>query len=1016
MNWSAFDTWNEALAESIFSDEVAGQPVHFDVSDERLAALTSIDGSAGQHRLDDLVRTVRSTLQFGSGPSHVLRGYWPRFDAWWSSDRLSPPPVLPLLAILTRTALNMQSSGELSAANFYGRLGELLLLNPSETEEFQGAYGRPIDGRPASAWLWDSLNLWLEMWEGNRGLPTAFATNSHVHIGMPISQALVRQLDRKKFPTVFAAFGLAPRSSVDVLEMVELLGEWFQSEDCSASATLRRLWDSDDGTKERIAEVACSLLAVWDGSGVRDGNLPRFERRLMGAVKIGLTSRVFPSKRYSLSLLINQGADLGASASFLDAESRHDQQVDLVHVAPGWMSVSANSEIDFGSLLLTSLKLKVDERPEPLEREPRRLIPLTKDELLMSYVEVPRVSLGLDFILLCQESLKVQTLELLNLVARPGFAVDEAAIGIPAGWVLIQGVQILSSIPEDEMKHRRFELSILQPIATSQATLEGGFRLPGNTVKYATSSPPELRVTRDGASLIRASITCTRALTNPKPVDVSIESGQPVLIWELAALDLGDGDYLITISDDSKAPETHRTLRLRSADNPAISGRSHNSGFGRFAGSAELALTATDAPGETFTVAPELSIDAHHGDGQESFVPDWYHVRQAPDLARDRKAPITFTPPDPKSCIVTGGHVMQVESLRKGEQYMGGTCKSCGLQRRYPLRPRARRATRRKGKALAPTIDVRQLVSTRPVASPSFDEAFDALGHLRHGSRRELATIARQVESSSLFVDTMIRNLEMLGHLEVVRNLQTLEVEAWSINPTTLAQRGDGKFLVVGLRSEATKVALDDACYATGVALSTKDVAFSPQKWLLQTVDPEVATEIAHLMSASLKRTVDIRLDAAMALSEQLPPLRALLPILPKIHQVNARSIEQWDLRSARFIPASGYSSAGLFRLESFRRTYALRRHSDLESDVSTLVDARLGKYLDASLNEQSILGYDEEASVLYAPLGAELPMLYSRVAALAFGEPPQEDYQQSLVAYQGITPSLAKRLFTLLN
>lgn len=1015
-SWNEFDYWNNALADGIFNDEVAGQPVYFEVSDDRLEKIGESLGVEAGSALSNLIEVVRNTLVLDRGPSSVLSKYWPRFDAWWDSENVDPPPVLPLLAVLVRTALNMQSSGDLSSSNFYGRFAELLGLSSEEQHDFQWAYGRKVEGRPASAWLWDGLNLWLEAWEGNRGLPTAYANNYLIHIGMPVSQALVRELDRTKLPTVFAAFGLAPKSSLDTLEMIELLDEWFVADDCSASVTLKRLWGVDDSTKERIAEVACSLLKNWDGSGVRDDALPQFERRLMGAIKIGLAVNHFPTRRYALSLLISQGGVAEVSGEIIDKRGNENQPVDLIQIAPGWLGLGGDVRVDFGSLLAAPLSIRLPDRKDPLERQPRRLIPLGKDEMLGGFVEVPRVTLGEDFLLLSQESLRFVTLDLLEKVARPGFAVASNPKGIPEGWILIEGVQILSSIPEGDLGKRRIELSVLQPIATSQASLEGGFKLPGNTVKYASFAPPELRVTRDGATSITATITCKRPLVSPKPADVTTKSEQPVLIWDLSGLYLGDGDYEITITDDTNNAPSIRNLRLRSADHPAISFGETPAQLGRRKKDPLSTLSASPCDAATYQVTPEAThpLDAELVIG--SLVPPWFGARQVTPQAERSTRDLTFASAEPNSCIVTGGHVMQIETLRKGEKYMGGACKSCGLQRRYPLWPKASKIKKKGAKRLAPSINVHELAPTRPEEAQSFDEAFDALGHLRHGTNRMLELVIRQVENNSLFVDTIIRNLEMLGHIEVARDPHTLKVDAWSINPTTLLERPDGKFLVVGLRSESTKVALEDACYASNCEVTFKDLSLAPQKWLIETKDPLTAIEIAEVMSKQLHRQIKVHDRALDGLAHALPPLSTVASILPGSQLIDGRSIEQWDSQTARFRAAVDTAESGFYRLDSFTRNYVMRSDEDLKTMSSTLVDARLGKYLTAMREGISLIGYDEESSVLYAPLGAELPLLYARLAALAFGEPPKENLKEALIEYHSISPILAGTIHNLLS
>ena len=48
--------------------------------------------------------------------------------------------------------------------------------------------------------LWRELNRWLEEHDGEHGLPTANPLDRRVHIGYPLSQALIRENDRRLLP------------------------------------------------------------------------------------------------------------------------------------------------------------------------------------------------------------------------------------------------------------------------------------------------------------------------------------------------------------------------------------------------------------------------------------------------------------------------------------------------------------------------------------------------------------------------------------------------------------------------------------------------------------------------------------------------------------------------------------------------------------------------------------------------------------------------------------------------
>ena len=152
--------------------------------------------------------------------------------------------------------------------------------------------------------LWAALNEWLERLEGNRGLPTA-APVGHVHVGLPMSQALVRRTDRERLSAMFVlSAGLAPHGSVPVEVMERLLDEWLSRLPCPATRTLQRAWE-DGEARDRIAGVACQVSEAWDGpdestadpaSSLNVDNL-----RMRAPVS-------FPSRRLDLTLLVPAGS------------------------------------------------------------------------------------------------------------------------------------------------------------------------------------------------------------------------------------------------------------------------------------------------------------------------------------------------------------------------------------------------------------------------------------------------------------------------------------------------------------------------------------------------------------------------------------------------------------------------------------------------------------------------------------------------------------------------------------
>jgi hypothetical protein len=990
---------------------MAGLPVYLDLEDDVLLAISELAKPGAPEARAALTEVVGATLNFEGGASKVLEKHLALVVAWEFGSMVDPPLVLPLLALLSLAAEEMHESDGIAAHNFYTRLQELLGLSAEQLRLFEHAYRRRTRGIAASARLWSSLNDWLEHLEGNRGLPTAFALG-HDHVGLPMSQALVRQADRDKFPPMFVAYGLAPHGSLPAPEMVRIIEEWVSRVPCPVSHSLERLWTRDPAARERIADVACLALESWDGTASDPENTQTHQE--LDLVRAKALLRRFPSRSLEVGLLVPalSGAE-PVTASVLDSAGDDIGAIDLVPNTAGWLGLADQRDIDVASFLDGQTILQLPTHTEPLRRRPRRLVPMRRDDMVSAYVECERVQLGEDAVLLVREEIATRVELLLDAVARPGFERYDALAGLPAGWALFEGVQILSSIAEDQLRGQLADLNLLQPLARSQVVLEGGLRLPGHLRKWSSALPPELRVSSADSSSLTALITCTRPLINPPPEDQEMMSDEPVLIWDLAKALLGDGDYAISVLDDEGKTTRREVLRLRSADHPAlnldgavrVANDPSIAGFGLFP-----TRTASDG---AFTGVPE-AIGEALPERPTPGAAHWFAARSTPAGPRTPLT-ITFAEAHADSCMVQGNHYMLIDGAREGQANVEGVCKHCGLVKRYPTRFRQRRARARNAPRIAPRVAVNDLDPVKSPISVNWAAGFDAVCHVGEGQSSAMRRIALQMEPSELFTDTFERRLDVLGHVEIERDPASLSRVAWQVvDPTLVGIDGD-TFVVIGFRNESMLVALEDAAWKAGGDLNTDQHVDAPPVIKISGVPHEQLEVLVRTIEDTTARPVAISTHAAESLAGQLPPLSQALGGLPITSMTQARSYERWNPTAARFEAASDAGRPGAYRLSGFARAYIYRRAEDIGSMTALLGDARVVKYAAALQANESLIGYNAAASVLYVPLGADLPGLYGRAAVLASGYPPHENTTESTLEYRDVTPRLAGQLAHLL-
>ena len=1013
-DWERYRRWNAAIADVVYSPAQAGLPVYLDLEDDVLDAIRDKADPDAHNSTEGLVAAVKGTLRLTSGPADLLSRHQLELSRWSRTDKLAPPPTLGLLALLSLAAENMQEGDGHASHNFYGRLGQLMGLTDKQTGWFIDAYRAAGLGPPVSEQLWGSLADWLEAVEGNRGLPTAYA-ETHAHVGLALSQALVRHTDRQRLEDLFVLNGLAPHGSLPAPEMEQLIDEWVSRDHCPASNHLIRLWKGQSGAKERIVDVALAELEAWDGSASMTN--AESAARKVDSVRVTALLRHFPRRQVVIGLATPIRSD--QSIEELEVLSEAGEPVghlDLVPSASGWWTMADAEALDIPSFLAGQTALKRRSTEFALTRRPRRLIALRQDDLLQAFVESERVSLGEESLLIARSEIADKVDELLRLTARPGFQRHDELPGLPDEWTLFESVQILSSIPRDLLTNRLYDLHALQPLASSQVLLEGGLKIPGNIPKWSPNGLPEVRITAEEATRIEATLSCRLALTLPEPETRRRSSEQSVLVWDLSEEFLSDGDYELLVEADGQQVGRPTVLRVRSADHPAVEVEEFRTPLLHRSGSPFFGVGATrEDVGAGFAVAPD-EVEPLMGQPLGAVVPSWFGARQQRTPARQPLNTVVMPGANSNSCMATGFHHMMIETAYAGMKSVEGICRHCGLAKRYPTRAKRKKTNRSKGaKRAVPLLDVAELPAVRDRARVDWATGFDVLSHLGSGRSTTLGRVASQMEAGSVFNDVFGRHLAILGHIEVDRDPTTLATMSWRMNNPTLIEVGSGVWHLVGFRSEQLLVALEDAAYDHGLDVSVDDADSAPPTVRVETSDREVVEAIAQAIAVTGRGQTRIVQSASHTLASSLRPLSELRSALPRVILQGARSVEKWDPVTARFNRSETTTATGAYRLNGFSRTYVLRTPDNLVDQTALVGDARIVKYLAALDAGMSLVGYDPESGVLYVPLGADLPGLYGRAAVFASGRPPHQNRSEGLLEYRRVSPELAGHIAHLL-
>ena len=1027
--WDRYLRWNEALARVVYSPEAAGAPAYLDMEDEVLARVAAKAGEPAGDPREQLASAVRATLNHPRATGGVF-GDQVRELRRWRPETGDPPRIIGLLAVLCLAAEEMRKTDNFAANNYYDRLMPLLGIQASEKQRVVAAY------RKHSADMWETLNSWLEGLHGERGLPTAYAY-SFAYIGRPLSQALIRAADREKLYDFFTDQELEPRTRLSPQDMELMLAEWIDRVPSPASNQVRALWKRP-GARERITEIACQLLETWEPAADigSHGHPGRRAHPRRPALRITALLRTFPDRRLELNL-IGPGLIGEHLVTLIDPQSQTPLGVDfeVEELPDGRWRLNPMSHLEEQSLLEGHVCLR-----QPggmlLERRPRRLVPLRKDTLLQFFIEVERLGLGEDGLLLCHDGLARQVADALAKIARPGFRkVEPSPPGCPEGWTVFADVQVVTALSSAAPREGAWplDLNVLQPVATSQLLLEGGLQLPGRIRRWSSLAPPEIRAVCEDAASIRITIEAVGAFQQSAKV-LEVDADTPAVVIASTDLNFPAGDYDVGASvaeagSSRRRPLSSVRLRLRSADQPypLPAGQLPLAHHIQALAAGVMSAEPWDGRG---TAIRGVTLDGKAEAGQELRAaklgqPGWWDRRQyalskqsSDDAQIVRRISLPKVGPD--DCFRTGAHYIDLPIFR-GKPSRGtieGICRYCGLIKRYPAHLRQRSHHRGSARDVQPpSFDLTSIIPAGLGAAICPDATLDALSHDQAGPMAWFEQLALQVEPSQLFVDRFLRALECLGHIEVSRDMRGLSGMSWEVPPPMMAGIPAGGFVLAGQRSRRLTDAI--GAEAEQCALTVERLPQGRGGPERLHVNARSADEAARLADRVAKRTQIVMVvapDAARVLAGVLPPLSAVIGALPRQAMVAARGVRRWDADVARWAPGGDAHLPGCYQLASATTIYCLRDEADVEAGTMRRMDARLVKHAAANTAGESMIGYDKHDETMYLPLGADLPGLYGRVGVMCSGKLPAEDGKQRLTCYEQVPHDIAAHLAALLT
>ena len=1016
---------NDAIAEVIFNQDVAGLPVYLDLNTEDVSAICQIleiDPSGFDEYICDTVLNAPKT----SGWKKVFSEFGVAAKKWTDTGNpLEVPPTLALLTVLSMAAEVMASETDVSGANYYKRLSALFGCAGEETE-LGNRY------REHAVQLWTPLRDWLGSWEGERGVSTVPIPKSSSQSGkdfkwaiqMPISQARLRDADRQDLHRMFDHYRLDSGSNISIEIMSLFLENWCTSP--YSTKNIKKIWKIDD-YRETFAAAAISELRTWTG-------------RPAGEQGFGVRLLVSLSKSLRLGLKFNVNIELRCNPTVetkqvsVDMGSNDLQVCDVFKVAKGQFRLVDPGLFEPGSLVSRPLKMRIGTSDIKGERKPRQVIPMRLDEQ-QQYVEADTLSLeGVFGVLMLAEvpggiKLREQCEEILTEIARPGWTIispeDVGVHGLPSGWLFIKDIEVMTVRTSNKTVYAA--LHALLPQAMPSLQFSRGVRIPGQQDRWLISHLPELKVSypADEAICIRFADTQGKIL---KEFNLDQRAG----IISLSDLNLVTGRYHISMVLNDGTVIGRKMLTLVGADTPNAWSALKQISFCYVIGDPSLPSAMTSVHVSTVSsgdslrgfyfegTAPVMGVEMDpptSAPWNEQFV-----VESAEeDIKRNQ---VSIETEDQDACFYTGMHHFDIEETATLKRPPKGAvlhlrCRTCGvskIQSALPVYKWNKKTAAIQQKRSLADLQPLNFASISPIpvqVSGKWSLVYEAMCYLRQGKLSDIETLTSQLVGEEDFnIERFTHGLQILGLVDLSLD-EYFRVKEWSISPACAVMTSETKGFLSGFRSAELIAKIENQLSKVGGSLkqfANKDL---PESWIFEVPNPDAIHQTFDgILDPITKAGMSVARDIAVTIAQGVGSISQLFDSSPEIPRPPYMQLKLWDHVQTKWVDADDPLVAGALQYIGYGNKYS---YSESAIGIDGYVisgSVRTVKLKMAQSVNSPLAFYDATTRQFYVRLGAELPGLFGRSMVAASGLAPREDLTQRVVVYSGIEPQLARLIY----
>lgn len=1035
LNWEQIQkNWSRGIAEYLGQTFGRGAPVYLNAEIADLVKIAelgkiTINGDIESEFLRLFASPLFEPPTKRSDATNLFHRIHDVFKHWKPARAGSEaPPFLHVLLMTVIAADRMRTSTDKRSTNYYGRLCEILGIDGKFTNEVGASYRKHL------APLWTLYCNWLES-NPHIGVPTAYADTSGGfinYVGVPVSQALLRSHEQQLIERDFFKLFIdgSDREDIDPEEFLVAFKDWVNR--LNGEERLKRAYTA---APKEVEDAIWSIYQRWNPSEHEIRTASQNPRLFVGG---RISSRLGQSILNFYLHSTHQFDDSVGTVLRLEVEDRQfevSSRFDSVlghgtHIDGCGLEDLLHRPIKIRGSLRSSLQ---DEATFCANRQPRAVVQfeaLTES----TWIERRWMRIGGTYNLLIAQPLIDRALSEIRQFGLGGELV--ALQGVPDDWRLFVGFTATTQ-PEAASLFR------IQNGRERMLHLVGGTRAigSGRDLEYFTNEPPKLLI--DERTLNSQNLTLSNVEIRLNGAGSEVQVVKPTT--ELTELPhMIGGSYIVELiaTEKSKTLESF-LVRLLSPEHPrsvtTIDRTAISMRFGTKFGCRHW--TAEELDANDFLMQGAALLEGTLNDLISGTSPVRVSSKNVFLEGTDEHDPSAIYA-EPKGevvrfaqCVITPGskclHTKNDEA-RAGRvpMWIYMTCVNCGTVTKTPTRGKPKKFNKSPSKATQSSsrTESADFTSTSTHAefasnSAKSSEASQALDvesriwSLGSGNKRTAALLA-DLNPLHLPNETLWY-AAAAGHVDLPNMETDIIADTWRVTPSVLAKVCEGTFRLVGNRSPKMILKIVELLKANEVVAEMRTVSNSP---FLSDLKFELSSDLSVDEVASIVRS-NPETDHISVVGEAVQRLIYALPNVEILKNQLVRSVftnsdyraQVFDLNSIRW----SESGAEIQKGSAIRDTNFGNRYFFVENDDPRGYDVvscgyRLAKHLSAWHREKLLFFYDSKLKELRCPVGADLPLIYSRGIVFATGNIPTRD--RGSVVYRDVSEEVWHNLTLLFS